>query len=83
MIRVAPSWLPNGSREYRDFDGRLVAVTTPRFEYGSTIDYRSPPFEQTSPCIYCGAFDDRGHDASLHVNRALGALAAERRGGGW
>ena len=75
MLRVFPSWQDNGSRAFHDEGGKLVAVVPARFVYGSVIDYREPPFEQTSPCIYCGALDDRGHDPTLHVNHSLGMLS--------
>lgn len=67
---------PNGSVAYYDEGRRQVAVVfrgDETFDYSKVIDLRSkPPFLPMSPCPYCGAVEDRGHDALMHVDKRLG-----------
>ena len=69
-MTLHPEWQDNGSRAYLDNAGKIVAVITPRFEYASIIDYRTGPWPQTVPCIYCSAAGDVPHDPALHVRRS-------------
>lgn len=72
FLSVFPKWQDNGSLGFHDAKGKLVAVITPDFQYKSIIDYREHNYIATSPCIYCGCFNDKGHDPLLHVNSGLG-----------
>lgn len=65
----------DGSVSYYDRDNSdiLIAKTFPSFEYEDVDDFRDPPFYQIIPCPLCGVVEDKNHDASLHVNPALGS----------
>lgn len=79
------SWLPvkrvcrpNGSIACIDTNNRQVAVVfrhpmEKKFENSDVIDLRpNPPFLPMSPCPYCNALHDRGHDPLSHVDHRFG-----------
>ncbi len=53
------------------FSGETVVGL--RLPSGRGIDLRNePPFHPTSPCLWCGCLDDKGHDNTKHIVAWLG-----------
>lgn len=47
---------------------------------GTVADLRQhPPFLATSPCPFCGAINNRGHNNSKHVDPFLGTISLEHK----
>lgn len=59
----------NGDREWHG-KGQIVFVIT---KNGAGHEKRMvPPFLALSPCPYCGAVEDKNHNALLHVDTRFG-----------
>lgn len=61
----------DGVVAYVDPNGVDLALKMPWC--GTVADIRpAPPFYAMSPCPYCGAHNDRGHDPMRHTDPMLG-----------
>jgi hypothetical protein len=70
LIMRPLSWFSDRIETWCDENNKVVALKVGN----SVCDLRTPNegFLITSPCLYCGAENDRGHDLIKHVDKFLG-----------
>ena len=79
FVRVTMHVENDGVIAYLDAAGVVLAYKLP--QTGAVADIRpNPPLLAMSPCPYCGAENDRGHNLLHHADPFLGQMWIEGMG---